>query len=128
MRAYDRLIKYTSYPAASDSTSASCPSTPEQLAFARALVEEMLSLGIKDAQVDENGYVYGTIEANIPNWQGPVIGFIAHMDVVRDVPYENIKPRLVEAYDGERFCSMQSRTSYSARQSFPLSKTMSVRI
>ena len=100
MRAYDRLIKYTSYPAASDSTSASCPSTPEQLAFARALVEEMLSLGIKDAQVDENGYVYGTIEANIPNWQGPVIGFIAHMDVVRDVPYENIKPRLVEAYDG----------------------------
>lgn len=100
MRAYERLIKYTAFPAASDSSSPSCPSSPEQLEFARALVEEMLSLGIEDAHVDENGYVYGTIEANIENWNGPVIGFIAHMDVVRDVPYENIKARLVENYDG----------------------------
>lgn len=100
MRAYERLIKYAEYAAASDSTSETCPSTPEQLEFGRALVKEMLELGIKDAHMDEHGYVYGTIEANIENWDGPVIGFIAHMDVVRDVPFENIKPRVVENYDG----------------------------
>lgn len=100
MRAYERLIKYTSFPAASDGSGSSCPSTPEQLAFARALVEEMRGLGIEDAHVDEHGYVYGTIPASIENWTGPVIGFIAHMDTVRDVPYTNIKPRVVENYDG----------------------------
>jgi tripeptide aminopeptidase len=60
----------------------------------------MKQLGIKDAVMDENGYVFGTIEANTPNWSGSVIGFISHMDVVRDVPYQNIKPRLVQNYDG----------------------------
>src|SRR5690554_3245033 len=60
----------------------------------------MLELGIKDAHMDENGYVFGTIEANIADWNGPVIGFIAHMDTVRDVPFENIKARVIENYDG----------------------------
>ncbi|HHT43072.1 MAG TPA: peptidase T [Firmicutes bacterium] len=100
MRAYERLLKYTAFAAASDSSSPSCPSTAEQLEFGRALVEEMRSLGIKDAQMDENGYVFGTIESNIDNWDGPVIGFIAHMDVVRDVPFQNTKARVVENYQG----------------------------
>jgi tripeptide aminopeptidase len=100
MRAYERLINYTKYETASDENNETCPSTPEQLVFGKALVEEMKSLGIKDANIDENGYVFGTIEANIENWTGTVIGFIAHMDVVRDVPYTNIKPRVIETYDG----------------------------
>ena len=100
MRAYERLLKYTKYPAASDSSRQSFPSSPEQLTFGKALVEEMLAIGIEDAHMDENGYVFGTIESNIENWDGPVIGFIAHMDVVRDVPYTDIKPRIVENYDG----------------------------
>ncbi len=101
MKAYERLLKYTKFEAASDGTSTTCPSTPEQLDFGRALVQEMLDLGIKDANMDENGYVFGTIEANIEDWRGPVIGFIAHMDVVRDVPFQNIKARVIENYDGE---------------------------
>lgn len=100
MRAYQRLLNYTKFPAASDSSSKSCPSTPEQLVFGKALVEEMLALGIEDANMDENGYVFGTIESNIENWDGPVIGFIAHLDVVRDVPFDHIKPRIVKDYDG----------------------------
>lgn len=100
MKAYERLLKYTKFAAASDSTKETCPSTPEQLDFGRALVEEMLELGIKDAHMDENGYVFGTIEANIADWNGPVIGFIAHMDTVMDVPFENIKARVIENYDG----------------------------
>lgn len=100
MRAYERLIKYTKFETASLSGSDTCPSTPSQLEFGKALVEEMKQLGIKDASMDENGYVFGTIEANIDNWSGPVIGFISHMDVVRDAPFENVKPRVVQNYDG----------------------------
>lgn len=100
MKAYERLLNYTKFEAASDGTSNTCPSTPEQLDFGRALVQEMLDLGIQDANMDENGYVFGTIEANIENWKGPIIGFIAHMDVVRDVPFQNIKAKVIENYDG----------------------------
>lgn len=101
MRAYERLLQYTKFAAASDSSSQSCPSTPEQLIFGKALVKEMLALGIGDATMDENGYVFGTIKSNIENWKGPIIGFIAHMDVVRDVPFTDIKPFIVEDYDGK---------------------------
>ena len=100
MRAHERLLKYTRFEAASDGSSTTCPSTPEQLDFGRALVQEMLDLGIRDANMDENGYVFGTIEASIENWEGPVLGFIAHMDVVRDVPFQNIKARVIENYPG----------------------------
>ena len=63
MRAYERLIRYAAYPTASDESCPDCPSTPAQLTFARALADEMQSLGIADANVDENGYVFGTIQS-----------------------------------------------------------------
>ncbi len=100
MKAYERLIEYTKYPTASDEKSGTCPSTPAQTVFAEALREEMVSLGISEVTVDKNSYVYGTIPANIPEWSGEVIGFIAHMDVVDVVPWENIRPHIVTAYDG----------------------------
>ena len=100
MRAYERLINYTRFATASDELGNTHPSTAEQLVFGKALVEEMKSLGIADAAMDENGYVFGTIEANIDNWSGTVIGFVAHMDVVSSVPFTNIKTRIIENYDG----------------------------
>lgn len=100
MRAYERLINYAKFETGSDSESTTHPSTPQQLVFGQALVEEMKSLGIKDAAMDENGYVFGTIKANIENWSGTVIGFIAHMDVVDEVSFSNIKTRIIENYDG----------------------------
>ncbi len=100
MRAYERLIEYAKYPTASNDNSSTCPSTPEQLEFGKALVEEMKSLGIKDVAMDKNGYIMGTIESNIENWSGPVIGFISHMDVVKEVPCTNVKPSVVKNYDG----------------------------
>lgn len=102
MKAYERLIKYTTFATGSKDSSDTHPSTPEQLTFGSALVEEMKSLGIKDASMDEHGYVFGTIEANIPNWSGDVIGFLAHMDVVDSVPYSNIKTRIIKDYDGSQ--------------------------
>jgi len=99
MKAYERLLEYVKWPTASNEQSDACPSTPIQLDFGRSLVEEMRSLGIADAAIDENGYVYGTIPATKGHESAPVIGFIAHMDVVDAVPCENIKTRIVE-YEG----------------------------
>jgi tripeptide aminopeptidase len=100
MRAYERLINYTKFETGSVSGNNSCPSSPEQLVFGKALADEMVSLGLQDVTIDENGYVFGTIPANIDHWNGTVIGFVAHMDVVRDVPFTKVKTRIVNNYDG----------------------------
>ncbi|MBR1821565.1 MAG: peptidase T [Clostridia bacterium] len=98
MRAYERFLNYVQYDTASDEASPTCPSTQKQLALARALADEMKQLGIADARVDANGYVYGSIPANDEG--RPAIGLIAHMDVVDCVPSAPVKPAVVEAYDG----------------------------
>ncbi len=99
-RAFERLIAYTAYETASDEASETCPSTPAQTAFARALADELAALGVKNARADGNGYVYGTIPANIPGWRGKTVGFIAHMDVSPDAPSENVSVMVAENYDG----------------------------
>ena len=99
MRAYERLLKYVQYETASDETKESCPSTPNQLELAKALVEEMLAMGIAEARVDKDGYVYGSIPANAEGL--PAIGMIAHMDVSDAAPCGPMHPRIVENYDGK---------------------------
>ena len=98
MRAYERFLNYIQYDTASDADSPTCPSTQKQLALAKALAEEMQALGIHDARVDGDGYVYGSIPANAENL--PAIGLIAHMDVVNCVPSAPMNARIVENYDG----------------------------
>ena len=98
MKAYERLIAYTAFPTASDETKETCPSTPAQLVFADALVKEMKALGIADATRNGLGFVYGTLEATAPYRE--TLAFLAHMDVVDTVPYENIRTALIENYDG----------------------------
>jgi len=100
MKAYERLIKYAKYPTVSDGTSDTCPSTTTQLKLGKALVEEMLEIGIKDAYMDENGYVYGTIPATKVDATGPVIGFVAHMDVASDAPCAPCNPQVIRKFDG----------------------------
>lgn len=98
MRAYERLMQYIQFDTASDEQSPTCPSTAKQLVLARALVEEMKGLGIADARVDENGYVYGSIPASAEGL--PAIGLISHMDVVDCAPSLPMNARIVENYDG----------------------------
>ena len=100
MRPYERLLNYVKYDTASDGGSDTCPSTEKQLVFARVLEQEMKELGLQNVRLDNNGYLYGTVPGNIEGYTGPVLGFIAHMDVVDDVPSWDIKPRIVENYDG----------------------------
>lgn len=98
MRAYERFLRYIEVDTASDAGSDACPSTPGQWTLARMLVEELQALGVADARVDENCYVYGSILANVEGQ--PAIGLIAHMDTVDDVPCQPMRARVVTGYDG----------------------------
>ena len=98
MRAYERLLNYVQFDTASNEASETCPSTPGQLELGRSLVEEMRLMGVSNARMDENGYVYGEIPANAEGY--PTIGLIAHMDTVDCVPALPMRARIVENYDG----------------------------
>ena len=97
MTVSERFLKYVSFNTQSDETSETCPSTPGQKVLGAALVEEMLQMGIEDARMDENGYVYGTVPGD-PSL--PTIGLIAHMDTSPDASGENIQAKIVE-YTGD---------------------------
>ena len=100
MRAYERLIRYAKIYTTSDPKSETFPSTARQLDLAKLLVEELHQLGVADARVDENGYVYGSIPATPGCEDKPALGLIAHMDTAPDAPGEHVNPILHENYDG----------------------------
>ena len=95
----ERLIKYAAFPTASDENSDSHPSTPAQTVFAEYLADELKTLGASEVELDENGYLFATIPSNSGR-EAPTVGFIAHMDVVSEVPFQNVRPKVIENYDG----------------------------
>ena len=101
MRAYERFLNYVPVWTTSDETSDTVPSADRELVLARMLVEEMKGLGIADARVDDKGYVYGHITATPGCEDKPSLGLVAHMDTVADASGENIKPQIIENYDGK---------------------------
>lgn len=92
----ERFLRYVAFDTQSDEFSETCPSTAKQKLLGAAIVAEMKAMGIADAVMDENGYVYGTVPgaSNLP-----VIGLIAHMDTCPDASGADIKAR-VAAYAG----------------------------
>ena len=98
MTVTERLLHYVSFDTQSDESSETCPSTAKQKLLGEALVEEMRALGIADARIDADGYVYGSV----PGTPGaPAIGLIAHMDTSPDCSGKDIKPRIVEYTGGD---------------------------
>lgn len=98
MKVSDRFLSYVAFETQSCEDNECCPSTANQKVLAQALVEEMKGMGIKDACMDENGYVYGTVPGDSSK---PVIGLIAHMDTAPDCSGENIRPRIIEYTGGD---------------------------
>ncbi|MBO4886925.1 MAG: peptidase T [Firmicutes bacterium] len=97
----DRFLKYVVIDTTSDPASESFPSVPEtELHFADMLAEELKAIGVSDVSRDEYGYVFGTIPSTIESYEGPVVGFLAHMDTSFDAPGKDIHPRVIECYDG----------------------------
>ena len=93
-----RLLKYVKVNTVSDPKSETLPSTQIQFDLAKILVEDLTEIGVKDASLDENCYVMGSIPGNAKN--APAIGLIAHMDTSPEFSGENVKPQIIEDYDG----------------------------
>lgn len=100
MTVIERFLKYVTFDTQSDESTGITPSTPKQMVSAQYLKTELEELGLKDISLDENGYLFATLPSNVDH-EVPVVGFIAHMDTSPDMSGENVKPRIVEKYDGK---------------------------
>lgn len=95
----ERFLNYVKFDTQSSEDATCTPSTSKQMIFARYLKEELEKEGLEDVELDENGYLYATLPANgVKN--APVIGFISHIDTSPDASGANIKPHIIESYDG----------------------------
>lgn len=100
MNVTDRFLRYVKYDTQSDELTNLTPSTPGQFKFAQVLEKELRELGLEEISLDENGYLMATLPANTDKAGVPTIGFIAHLDTSPDMSGHNVKPRIVESYDG----------------------------
>ncbi|MFR9515498.1 MAG: peptidase T, partial [Rikenellaceae bacterium] len=100
MELKERFLKYVSFDTQSSEESQTYPSTDKQLVLLNYLNEEMKSLGLVDVVTDKYGYTMGTIPASEGCEGYPTIGFIAHVDTAPDMSGKDIKPRIIEDYQG----------------------------
>lgn len=97
----ERMIRYARVDTQSDPNSANTPTTEKQFDLARMLFRELVSIGADDVWLDEqNCVVYGKIPSTMPDGGGRAIGFVTHMDVSPDAPSANVRPWVLENYDG----------------------------
>ena len=93
-----RFLRYVSFDTQSDPHSTTCPSTPGQLVLGKQLVQELNALGLEAVEQDSDGYVYARLAGNPSK---PTIGFIAHMDTASDYSGKDVKPQIIENYQGQ---------------------------
>ncbi len=100
MELKERFLHYVGFDTQSDETSHTFPSTEKQLVLLRSLHDEMITLGLSEVSMDEHGYVMGSIPATAGMEDRPIIGFISHVDTAPDMSGANVKPQIIENYDG----------------------------
>lgn len=96
----DRFFSYVTVDTKSDPNSETTPSTKKQWDLANALAQELKDIGMREVSIDENAYIMATLPSNVDH-EVPTIGFIAHFDTSPDFSGTNVKPQLVENYDGK---------------------------
>ncbi|WP_375750225.1 peptidase T [Vibrio sp. HN007] len=95
----NRFLKYVEFDTQSDGDNPVCPSSSGQRVLAEELKSEMISMGLSDVSLDENGYLLAKLPANVDE-KVPAIGFVAHMDTAPDESGKGVKPQLIENYQG----------------------------
>ena len=95
----NRFIRYVKIDTESDPKSTSTPSTLKQWNLANKLVEELKAIGMQDVSIDANAYIMATLPSNVPH-KVPTIGFVSHFDTSPDFTAANVKPQIIENYDG----------------------------
>ncbi len=117
MKVHERFLKYVSFPTMSCEESETVPSTEKQKVLGAELVKELLELGVKDARMDEFGYVYGKLPSNTDK-KLPAIGLIAHMDTSPAAADEPIKPEIA-LYDGSPVLLNEEKGIYLSEEEYP---------
>ena len=114
----NRFLKYVSFDTQSDEASSSTPSTKKQFRLAEYLVEELRAIGLEEVEMDAQGYVYATLPSNVDH-AVPTIGFIAHIDTSPDASGANVRPRIVQNYDGKDIVLDAEAGIVTAVEKFP---------
>ncbi|SHG40844.1 peptidase T [Winogradskyella jejuensis] len=96
----ERFISYVTIDTESDPKSETTPSTAKQWDLANKLVDELKDMGMSDVSIDDNAYIMATLPSNVDH-EVPVIGFISHFDTTPDYTGANVKPQIVENYQGQ---------------------------
>lgn len=99
-RVTERFLEYVKFDTQSSVSTGTTPSTDKQLVLAKALHDELISVGMKDVTLDKNGYVMATLPANTEK-KVPTIGFISHMDTAPDYSGKDVNPQLIEYKGGD---------------------------
>ena len=113
-----RFLSYVAIDTQSDDTSTTFPSTVKQFDMLNLLHEQLKAFGLADVSIDSNGYVMGTLPSNTAK-KVPVIGFVSHVDTSPDMSGANIKPRLVENYDGKNIVLNREKNIVMTTIDFP---------
>ena len=100
MKVQDRFLKYVSFHTTSDENCETCPSTSRQFELGKYLAQELVDIGLQQVKIDEHCYVYGLLPATAGHEEDDAIAFISHMDTSPDFSGENVKPQIIENYDG----------------------------
>lgn len=95
-----RFIGYVTVDTESDPNSDTTPSSAKQWDLANALVEELKAIGLEDVTIDKHAYIMATLPSNL-DYEVPTIGFISHFDTTPDFTGANVKPQIIEDYDGK---------------------------
>ena len=115
----ERFLKYVSFDTQSDETCENqCPSSQKQFDLERYLKEELERLGLEEVEMDEHAYVYATLPANTSK-KVPTIGFIAHMDTSPDCSGKDVRPRIIENYDGSDIVLNKEKGIVTTVRQFP---------
>jgi len=96
----DRFISYVTIDTESDPNSDTTPSTAKQWDLANKLVDELKAMGMQDVTIDENAYIMATLPSNVEH-EVPTIGFVSHFDTTPDFTGKDVKPQIIENYDGK---------------------------
>ena len=126
MKVQDRLLKYVAYWTTSDESGSVIPSSEREFALGRELKQELDDLGLSRVILTDHCYVYGLLPATSGMEDRKAIGFIAHMDTAPDYSGENVKPQIIENYDGSDILLKGSNT-YLKVSDFPTLETLTGR-
>ncbi len=113
-----RFTSYVQIDTQADESSQTCPTTSGQLTLGNILVEELQEIGMQEVTIDDNGYVMATLPANTEK-EVPTLGFLAHIDTATDLSGANVKPQIIEDYDGNDIILNEALKAILSPQDFP---------